>query len=390
MSDVDTKKEKDAAKDAVYEKFRAAVTRAHSFKEMGMERRSDKDYDILHFPHIWYAAGVIMAVYGYYISYISEGSAAFFDGLIIMIIGNIFTTLGMLYLLKKYRQQFFLLIITAILIAVIMMALWDGVLVPYGAREGILTPSTRPFWERVGLVMLTIMTFAYAASFIWFIAARYTSALYYKIFETFVYRGGKRQLFIVDPWRKTVATRTGLIRAVFGRIFYPLLFVLAILQTISSTNVLVIFIEIDWSDYFQSVLITFLLLIVMVTIFPAFWLLDYVRYYKLDSLEVQSLGERVLLLIKGYSGVGVIFSFISFDNIAQSIISIFQLTLYLVPTLLILVGAYLLLTERDIFYIAEKVTHGDKVVADYKLIDSKGQELKWWIGTKDKKGGLST
>ena len=40
------------------------LIRAHSFQEVGTEVLDDEDYDVLHFPHLLLAAGVIMAIYG--------------------------------------------------------------------------------------------------------------------------------------------------------------------------------------------------------------------------------------------------------------------------------------------------------------------------------------
>ena len=57
---------------------------------------------------------------------------------------------------------------------------------------------------------------------------------------------------------------------------------------------------------------------------------------------------------------------------------------------ILLIGGYVLLTERDVYYIASKVTHGDVVIVNYKLIDSFGEELKWWLGSKKKQIGGSS
>ncbi|MHA1436993.1 MAG: hypothetical protein ACTSPD_05410 [Promethearchaeota archaeon] len=377
---------------AVSERVKEYLIRAHSFQEMGTEQLPDENFDILHFPQILLAAGVIMAIYGYFIIYISTDKSAQFDGLAALIVGNVIATLGILKLLKKYWFSFIILLFISLLIIVGMMALWDFLIVPWAEANDILstnTASTGSFIERTSLVVLTTTTFAYIACFVWLIGARYTSTFYYKLFS----RGKKRenQFFIVDPWRKTLASKGALIKDILGRIYYPFLFLLTIILTLSEIGG-VYFIQISLDRYFEAILFMYVLLCAMVIIFPAFWLLDYVRYYNETRLEVRSMGQQVLILVKGYAGFGVIFTFISRSQsgIQGALMEFFMLTLYLIPVLIILIGAYVLLTERDVYYIADKIVHGDTVIVEYKLIDSKGEELKWWLGSKKRKiGGTS-
>jgi len=62
-------------KDEVTKRVKDYLIRAHSFQEVGTERLPDKNYDILHFPHILLGTGVIMAIYGFYIILISSDNA---------------------------------------------------------------------------------------------------------------------------------------------------------------------------------------------------------------------------------------------------------------------------------------------------------------------------
>lgn len=375
----------------VSEKLKDYLVRAHSFQEVGTEVLPEEEYDVLKFPQLLFAAGVIISMYGYFIVYVSRDSfSAFFDGFIVLIAGNIIATLGMIKLLKKYWGSFFMLLIISTAIIIIMMALWDFVIKPWAFSVGIIIEGDSiggSFLQRFAIVLLTTTTFAYTSCFVWYLLARYTSVFYFKIFS----RGGKkaRRFFIVDPWRKTLSSKVSLIGDILGRIYYPFFFLLAVILTLSEYGDLY-FIQIDWDNYFQTVLLMYGLLCLMVVLFPAFWLLDYVRFYNESRLEVRSIGRQVLILVKGYAGFGTIFSFISRSqvNFFGAILELFNLALYLIPSLIILIGGYVLLTERDVYYIADKLVHGDKVIVDYRLIDSTGSELKWWVkSTKQNIGG---
>ncbi|HDZ19513.1 hypothetical protein LCGC14_1102970 [marine sediment metagenome] len=370
-------------KEEVTRRVKDYLIRAHSFQEVGTEKLPDENYDILHFPHILLGAGVIMAIYGFYIILISTDLAsytAYIDGFIVLVVGNVIAFLGMLRLLKKYWSSYLILLILTIGIIFGMLAMWYFVFVPIGIVEVIPTN----FWAQAGIVILSTTTFAFTACFVWYIIARYTSFLYYKVFS-----GGKakgNRFFIVDPWRKTLSSKTMLIKDIMGRVIYPFLFLLAIMLTLSEEGELSFF-HVTWDNYFQAILPLFFLLCAMVVIFPALWLLDYVRFYDENRLEVRSMGRRILTLIKGYAGFGVLVSFLSRSQnepLIKVLLDLYMLFLYLIPSLIILIGGYVLLTERDVYYIASKVTHGDVVIVDYKLMDSKGKELEWWAGSKKK------
>jgi hypothetical protein len=367
------------------------LIRAHSFQEVGTEVLEDEDYDVLHFPHLLLAAGVIMAIYGYFIIVISTSESAFLDGLAALIAGNVIATIGMIRLLKKYWVSFLILVLISLAIVIGMMVIWDYLIVPWAETQGILAESVGTvdkFINRASLVFLTILTFAYTACFVWYILARYTSSFYFQLFS----RSKEKQIrfFIVDPWRKTVAKKSSLISDIIGRTRVPFFFLLTIILSLQGAGS-VYFIQIDWNTYFESVLIMDLLLCAMVVLFPAFWLLDYIRYYNEDRLEVRSIGRQVLILVKGYAGFGTLVTLITRSQfgLAQALMDFFMVSLYLMPSLIILVGGYVLLTERDVYYIASKVIHGDSVIVEYKLFDTLGDELKWWLGekTKGKKGG---
>ena len=113
---------------------------------------------------------------------------------------------------------------------------------------------------------------------------------------------------------------------------------------------------------------------------------------------MKSLGQRILILVKGYAGFGTLFTFITRtqNDFFGALLEFYMMTLYLIPSLILLIGGYVLLTERDVYYIASKVTHGNKVIVDYKLIDSVGEELEWWLASKKEgktfrsKGGFRT
>ncbi|MHA1150555.1 MAG: hypothetical protein ACTSR8_20235 [Promethearchaeota archaeon] len=374
----------------VSERVKDYLIRAHSFQEMGTEVLEDKDYDVLHFPHLFFAAGVIMAIYGYFIILVSSDTdySTFQDGLIILIIGNIIATFGMLRLLRKYWSEFFILLTISIGLIIGMMAIWFYALFPIAENEGFITSGVTEegtFWERTSLVILTTSTFAYTACFVWYLFARFTSSLYYRFFSTTKSRASR--FFIVDPWRKTLSNKGALIADILERVYWPFFFLLAVIMTLSATGDLY-FIEVSWNNYFEAVLLTYLLLCAMVILFPAFWLLDYVRYYNEGRLEVRSLGQRVLILVKGYAGFGTIITFI--NRIGENagflgaILEFYMMAMFLIPSLILLIGGYVLLTERDVYYIADKIIHGDRVIVDYKLIDSKGEELKWWLALEEK------
>jgi hypothetical protein len=268
-----------------------------------------------------------------------------------------------------------------------MMVIWDYAIVPWAEDQGIIAESIGTvdvFVNRASLVFLTILTFAYTACFVWYILARYTSSFYFQLFS----RSSEKQIrfFIVDPWRKTVAKKSSLLSDIIGRTRVPFFFLLTIILTLQGVGS-VYFIQIDWNTYFESVLIMDLLLCAMVVLFPAFWLLDYIRYYNEDRLEVRSIGRQVLILVKGYAGFGTLFTFItrSTYGLVPALLDFFMVTLYLMPSLIILIGGYVLLTERDVYYIASKVIHGDTVIVEYKLFDTLGDELKWWLGEKARK-----
>lgn len=370
------------SRNKISERVRQYLIRAHSFQEVGTESLPDQDYDILHFPHILLAAGVIMAVYGYFIISIStdySAYSAYVDGLIILITGNIICTLGMIKLLTKYWGSFLILVLISCAIIFTLMALWDFFIVPWAVEQGITDYlPEEPFIKRTGTVVLTTFTFAYTACLVWFIGARYTSALYFNLFARG--KGKRRRFFIVDPWRKTIGSKASLISDILGRVFFPFFFLLTLITTLSEQGDL-FFIQVDWTSYFDSVLIMYVLLCAMVVLFPAFWLLDYIREYNEERLEVNSLGEKVLILVKGYAGFGTVFTFISRSQggFVSALLEFYMLAMYLIPSLIVLIGGYVLLTERDVFYIAQKVVHGNRVIVEYKLIDSTGKELKWWI-----------
>ncbi|MHA1271805.1 MAG: hypothetical protein ACTSVV_08355 [Promethearchaeota archaeon] len=372
------------------ERVKGYLIRAHSFQEVGTKVLPDKDYDVLNFPHLLFSAGVIMAIYGYFIIFISSGYSAYRDGLVVLIAGNIIATVGILKLLKKYWSEYFVLLLISIFLIVIMMGCWDYFIYPWAIKQKIVPPDLTTegsFYNRVGLVILTTTTFAYTACFIWFILARFTSFLFFKIFS--FGKKKRNRFFIVDPWRKTLKNKAALIKDILNRVYYPFLFLLATILTLSEEGD-VYFIQVSWSNYFEAVLFMYILLCAMVILFPAFWLLDYVRYYNEERLEVISLGRRVLILVYGYAGFGTIIWFINAYadiGVLAAILELYMMTLYLIPTLILLIGSYILLTERDVYYIASKVPHGDKVVVEYKLIDSKGNVLEWWITPKKKKGG---
>jgi len=387
--DDDSKLEEQKKKDFVSDRVKQYLLRAHSFQEVGTEQLPDEKYDVLHFPHLFLAAGVIMAVYGYYIIFISTAASAKLDGFAALIAGNIIATFGMIRLLKKYWGSFLVLLMISSGIIFLMMVIWDYLIFPWANAEGFVPSGTGTegyFLERVFLVILTMTTFAYTACFVWFIVARYTSAFYFNIFSRG--KGKGNRFFIVDPWRKTLKSKASLIGDIIGRIRYPFLLLLSILLSLSGAGELY-FIQVDWNSYFDAVLLTYFLLCLMVVLFPAFWLLDYVRFYNESRLEVNSMGKRVLVLIYGYAGIGTLVSFISRSQAGfmEALLELYMLTLYLVPTLIVLIGGYVLLTERDVYYIAGKVKHGNKVIVEYRLIDSTGKELQWWIEPKTKQQG---
>lgn len=374
----------------VSERVKEYLVRAHSFQEMGTEVLEDEDYDVLHFPHLFFAAGVIMAIYGYFIILVSSdiNYSAFQDGLIILIIGNIIATFGMLRLLKKYWSEFFILLMISIGMIILMMAIWFYALFPFAEAEGFISSGVTEegsFWERTALVILTTSTFAYTACFIWYLLARFTSSLYFRFFSATKDRASR--FFIVDPWRKTLSNKGALIEDILERVYWPFFFLLAVIMTLSSTGELY-FVEVSWDNYFEAVLLTYVLLCAMVVLFPAFWLLDYVRYYNEGRLEVRSLGQRILILVKGYAGFGTIITFINRigekAGLIGAILEFYMMAMFLIPSLILLIGGYVLLTERDVYYIADRVVHGDRVIVDYRLIDSKGEELKWWLALEEK------
>lgn len=376
----------------VKDRVKEYLVRATSFQEVGTEVLSDQEYDVLHFPHLIFAAGVIMSVYGYFIIFISTAYSAYIDGLVILILGNIIASFGMLRLLKKYWASFLAILFITILLIIGMMALWDFVIIPTTNRAGLLPKemaSSGSFLNKTFLVILTTITFSYTACFVWFLGARFTSSLYFKLFS----RGKEKKykFFIVDPWRKTLTSKSALISDVLGHIRYPFLFLLTIILTLSQQGK-TFFIDFRWNNYFEAVLLMYFLLCAMVILFPAFWLLDYVRYYDADRLEVTSMGNRVLILIYGYAGFGTIVTFISRSQagIVVAMLEFYMVALYLIPSLMLLIGGYILLTERDVYYIAGKVPHGDKVIIEYKLIDSVGKELQWWLGYKNEKEGCKS
>ncbi len=376
-------------KDEIKQRVNDYLVRAHSFQEVGTEVLPDENYDVLHFPHIILAIGVIMGLYGYFIIYISSEYTVYLDGLSALIVGNIISTIGMLRLLKKYWTSFVILLLLSFGIIALMLAIWIFILVPWGLSSGLFLTSLGSqvdFLNRVMIIIQTTLMFAYTACFVWYIFARYTSSLYFRL-----YSGGKKkrhQFFIVDPWRKTLSNKMILIKDILGRILYPFLFLLSIMLSVTNVGELY-FTQIDWDNYFQSILVMYALLCVMVVIFPALWLLDYVRFYDEHRLEVRSMGRQVLFLVKGYAGFGIIISFLarSQDGIISALMELFILTLYLIPTLILLIGGYVLLTERDVYYIASKVPHGDVVIVNYKLIDSLGEELRWWLAARDSQSG---
>ncbi len=375
-------------KDQVSERVKDFLVRAHSFQEMGTEELPDEDYDVLHFPHLILAAGVIMAVYGYFIILVTTEFSAYQDGIVILIVGNVISTIGILGLLKKYWASFFILLLLSIGMIIGMMVLWDYVLFPVGKGEGFIPSGMSEegnSMAKIGLVVLTTLTFAYTACFLWYLLARFTSSIYFKFFS--LTKEKANRFFIVDPWRKTLASKSTLISDIINRVYVPFFFLLSIIMTLSSAGTLY-FIQVGWSNYFETVLLTFFLICAMVVLFPAFWLLDYVRYYNEERLEVKSLGARILILVKGYAGFGTIFTFLarSQEGIVSASLEFYMLTLYLLPSLILLIGGYVLLTERDVYYIADKVVHGDKVIIEFKLIDSTGKELKWWL-TSEENGG---
>ncbi len=98
--------EKTMEQKEISERVKEFIVRAHSFQEMGTEVLEDEGYDVLHFPHLVLAAGVIMAMYGYFIIIISPSLSAYQDALFILIVGNIIATIGMLRLLKKYWSEY--------------------------------------------------------------------------------------------------------------------------------------------------------------------------------------------------------------------------------------------------------------------------------------------
>ncbi len=375
----------------VSERVKEYIVRAHSFQEMGTEVLPDKDYDVLHFPHLALACGVIMAIYGYFIILISKSFSAYQDGLVVLIVGNILATLGMLRLLQKYWVSFLILLFMSAGIILVLMALWDFILYPFAKAGGFIPSGTGVtaegiFWMRVSLVILTTSTFAYTACFIWYLLARFTSSIYFKFFSLAKEKASR--FFIVDPWRKTVSSKSALIGDILSRVYWPFFFLLSLILTLTGSGDLY-FIQVQWNSYFQTVLLMYLLLCAMVVLFPAFWLLDYVRYYNESRLEVRSLGRRVLILVKGYAGFGTVFTFIarSQHGIVNALLEFYMMTLYLIPSLILLIGGYVLLTERDVYYIADKVVHGNKVIVDFKLIDSNGSELKWWLSAKEQLEG---
>lgn len=366
-------------REKVQQQVKDYLTRSTSFQEVGTEQLPDKHYDVLHFPHIIYSAGVIMSVYGYFIIFISTQLGFwnidnYLDGLIILIIGCAVATLGLMKLLQKYLLSFIYLLVLGVLLIIGMLALWDYVLLPYARSIGIFSieAATDPFWNRAALIILTTLTFSYTACLIWFIGARYTSLLYLKLFASGKER--KYRFFVVDPWRKILKSKFALMKDVLGHIYYPFLFLLTLLLTL---QVEVFFIDYDWNSYFGQVLLLYFLLCAMVVLFPAFWLLDYLRYYNKDSLEVNSLGGRIVRFIYGYAGLGSIVTFItrSQAGVFRAILEFYMVTMYLIPSLIVLIGSYILLTERDVYFIAGKVPHGDKVIIDYKLIDADGKIL---------------
>lgn len=363
----------------ISEKVKDYLVRAHSFQEVGTEQMPDKDYDVLHFPHMIFAAGVIMGIYGYFIIYISSGISAYLDGIAVLIVGNIVATVGMIVLLKKYWFSFLILLSISIGLIIGMMIIWDFAIIPWAESRGLALSigESGVFWLRTSLVLLTMMTFAYTACFIWYMAARYTSLLYFKFYAPTEEK--TLRYFIVDPWRKVLKSKSSLIKDIIGRVDYPFLFLLTILMTLIEVGDLY-FIQINWDSYFEEALIMYILLCAMVVLFPSFWLLDYVRIYDDERLEVRSLGRQVEIIIYGYAGIGTVISFISRSqtSIESAILEFYMLALYLIPTLIVLIGGYVLLTERDVYFIADKIVHGNKVIVDYKLIDSKGSELKWW------------
>lgn len=367
-------------KSQVSKRVEEYLVRAHSFQELGTEELPEEDYDVLHFPQLLFAIGIIVCIYGYFIIYISTNDQTFFDGFVTLVVGNIIATIGLLRLVKKYWRSFLIFLMITIGLIFLMMSLWYYVISP-AAKAADILPSTleqeEEFLLRSAYIILTTFTFAYIACFIWFQVARYTSALYYYLFS----RGSKKRnkFFIVDPWRKGLTKRLYIITDILKRVRYPFLFLLTVILTLSGFGDLY-FIEINIDDYFQTVLLMYLLLCAMVILFPAFWLLDYVRYYNEDRLEVRSIGRQVLILVKGYCGFGILFTFINRgqEDIFATLLDLYMMAMFLIPTLILLIGSYVLLTERDVFYIAEKIPHGDKVIVDYKLIDSKGEELEWW------------
>ncbi len=381
------------SKSQVSKRVEDYLIRAHSFQELGTEELPNEDYDVLHFPQMLFAIGIVICIYAYYIIYISTTEQTFIDGFVALVVGNIVATIGLLRLVKGYWKTFAIFLLISISLITLMLGLWYYFISPAAKVAGILPMTleqTDPFLRRTAFVILTTTTFAYIACFIWFLVARYTSALYFYIFS----RGAqkKNKFFIVDPWRKSLSKKIYIITDILKRVRYPFLFLLTIILTLSGFGSLY-FIEIDWQDYFETVLLMYILLCAMVILFPAFWLLDYVRYYNEDRLEVRSIGRQVLILVKGYCGFGIIFTFINRGqkDIWATLLDLYMLSMFLIPTLIILIGSYVLLTERDVFYIAEKVPHGDKVIVDYKLIDSKGKELKWWVDlTKTKDRGEKT
>lgn len=362
----------------IKEKVKDYLSRATSFQEVGTELLPDKDYDVLHFPHIIYAAGVIMSIYGYFIIFLST-QLGFWNfenyraGIIILMIGCGIATFGLLRLLKKYWLSFLNILIIGIAIIIGMLALWDYVLLPVAQSAGIfdIEASKDPFWTRAFLIILTTLTFSYTACFIWFLGARYTSLLYLKIFASG--REKKYRFFVVDPWRKILKSKFALVKDVLSYIYYPFLFLLTVLL---SLQVQVFFIDYDWNSYFGRVLLLYFLLCAMVALFPAFWLLDYLRYYNTESLEVNSLGGRITRLIKGYASLGSIITFItrSQDGLLKAALEFYVVTMYLFPSLVILIGAYILLTERDVYFISTRLPHGNKVMIKYKFIDINGKE----------------
>ena len=379
-------------KNEVSEKIKDYISRAHSFQEVGTEQLPDKDYDVLHFPHIIFASGVIMSMYGYFIIYISTAQGVSVDGLAALIVGNIIATVGIIRLLKKYWSELLILMFIGLGIIFVMMIFWDFLIYPLAGSVGLLSKdliSEGDFFTRVALVILTTLTFSYTACFVWFILARYTSTFYFRILS----RGkeSKVRVFLVDPFRKTLTSKYELVTAILYRIIYPFLFILSLILYMSEEGEFY-YMNISWNSYFEAVLLLYLLLCAMAVLFPAFWLLDYVRYFDDERLEVTSMGETVLILVYGYAGIGTLLWFIqrSQGGILVALMELYMVTLYIVPALIILIGGYVLLTERDVYYIADQIVHGDKVIVDYKLIDSDGNELKWWISSAgEKKGGES-